>query len=191
MAEVWRKLYRCLGLIFPIFYFFYAKNIVLTILLILTFIFIIAEILRFNFPIITEKYFKYFSAITKEKEKKSLSGTTYVLIASSLTILLFKKDIAIIVLFFMIIGDSASSLIGQRFGRTKIFNKTLEGSIACFFACFVTGNILLYLGVAINETLIFVGALVATLTELLPLRVDDNLTMALVSGLFMSMVKGV
>ncbi len=191
MAECWRKLYRCLGLIFPILYLFLSKNIILTFLVVITFVFIIIEILRFKFPIITEKYFKYLSAIAKEKERTNISGATYVLVSSLLTILFFEKNIAITALFFLILGDSVASLVGQRFGKIKIFNKTLEGSIACFFACFIIGNILLYLGIAINEMLIFFGALAATITEILPLRIDDNLTVALASGLVMSLVKNI
>lgn len=191
MNEILRKLYRCLGLIFPILYLFYSKNIILIILGVISAIFVIFEILRFKFSIITKKYFKYLSAIAKEREKKNISGTTYVLISELLTVILFEKSIAITAIFFLILGDAASSLIGK-YGRIKIWNKTLEGSISCFIVCFIVGMILLK-----NIYIVFFGALAATLIELIPIYIkinkkkfylDDNLSIGLVSGLVMSLV---
>ena len=46
------------------------------------------------------------------------------------------------------------------------------------------------MGVMGSEMLIFIGALAATAIELLPLHIDDNLTMALASALVMSLAKG-
>jgi len=193
MAEGWRKLYRCAGLIFPILYIFYSKNLVLGILSILTFMVIIIEILRFNFPSMTKKYFKYFGAIAKKKEKDRISGTTYVLVAILLIILFFEQSIAIAAIFFLILGDAAASLFGQKYGRTKILNKSLEGSLAMFVVCLISGFFLLWIGLDLTPNLVIVGSLAATAAELIPLKkksiIDDNLTIGIISGLVMLLLR--
>ena len=65
--------------------------------------------------------------------------------------------------------DGFSTLVGVRFGKTKIFpGKTLEGSLGGFIACVLGLNLLLPLPAAV------VLALLATVVETLPL--DDSLS---------------
>lgn len=65
--------------------------------------------------------------------------------------------------------DGFSTLVGVRFGKTKIFpGKTLEGSLGGFVACTLGLNLLLPLPAAM------ILALMATVIETLPL--DDSLS---------------
>jgi len=66
--------------------------------------------------------------------------------------------------------------------------KSLEGSGACLAACLVAGVIL----AAITHLalwVVVVGAICATLVEFLSLPVNDNLSIPLVAGGIMSLVK--
>jgi glycerol-3-phosphate acyltransferase PlsY len=56
--------------------------------------------------------------------------------------------------------------------------KSIEGSLACLSICSVVGGIFLgWIGI--------LGAIIATLSELAPLPVDDNLRIPLISGFIM------
>ena len=90
----------------------------------------------------------------------------------------FSKPVAVAALSFLIVGDTVAALVGRAIGRVRIFGKTLEGSLACFAACLVIGWVIpeLTWGVTV------VGALMATLIELLPIPLDDNLRIPLASG---------
>jgi len=195
MVVVFRKLYRMIGLLFPILYIFYSKSFVLNILIPLTLIFIFIDVMRLEFPKITKVYFKYFSKISKGREKHNPLGTTYVLLGEMITILFFSKEIAIVAIFFLIFGDTAASF-GKKYGKIKtgVWDKTLEGSIACFIVCVVVGWVLT-LWIGLDLRVILLGAVAVTVIEAVPLFIksekryfylDDNLTMAVFSAWVMS-----
>ena len=49
-----------------------------------------------------------------------MTGATWVLIGSTLTVFLFNKDIAVLSLLFMSIGDTVAALVGQKYVKIKI-----------------------------------------------------------------------
>ena len=57
------------------------------------------------------------------------------MISAFVTILIFPKNIAILSLIFMSIGDTAAGLVGRRVGKLKIGEKTVEGFVFGFLAC--------------------------------------------------------
>jgi glycerol-3-phosphate acyltransferase PlsY len=186
--KVWRKLWRLLGTIFPILYFFVAQNIILIVLGIILLFFLSLEFVRFLKNDFNKLLFNRLSMILKNKEKNKISATTWFLLSTFLTILLFEKSIAITALFFMIFGDSFAEVVGLEYGKHKIFKKSLEGSLACLIVCLIVGFILMnFLNLTIR--LIIFGGLAATLIELLPIGLDDNLSMPLFSGILMNIVK--
>jgi glycerol-3-phosphate acyltransferase PlsY len=185
---VYRKLYHLTGLTFPVIYYFSNKKITLGVLAVITILVGIAEILRFRFPVFNQKIFSYFGCILKKQEKRGISGTTYFLIASLLTTFFFEKAIAITALTFTVFGDAVAAIWGSLFGKIRIKDKSLEGSMACFILCFFIGMILIAINVAINVKLVLFGALAATLMEILPVGIDDNLTMPIFAGLVMELV---
>jgi dolichol kinase len=184
-----RKAWRLSGIIFPLIYYF--SNKITTIFIIVPFlcIFIVIEILRFYLFRFNERLFNIFRYILEEKERKSLLTTTWFLLSTFLTVALFRKEIAIMAVLFLIFGDSASSFFGLRFGRTKIMgNRSLEGSLAFFITCLMVGIIMHFTKVSLSWLVIILGALAATLAELLSLSLDDNFTIALFSGIIMTIV---
>ena len=110
-----------------------------------------------------------------------LTGASYVLIGAFILVTLFPKEIAILALLFTAIGDTAAALYGRRFGKIKIWDKTLEGSIVGLIFCFI---IALFFP-QIPNIVKFSGAVAAMLIELLPINIDDNLRIPLFSGFIM------
>jgi len=183
----YRKLYRGGGIVFPLIYYFTTKKFTLILLSTITILVVTGEILRFQLPYFNERIFKYCRLILKEREKGKISGTTYFLIGALLTILFFEKGIAITALTFSVVGDAISAITGVLIGKVK--GKSLEGSVACFILCLITGIILSYANLGINIKLSFWGALAATVGEALPLGINDNLTMPIFTGLIMKVAK--
>jgi dolichol kinase len=66
-------------------------------------------------------------------------------------------------------------------GRIRIFGKTLEGSAAFFF----TSLLIVWLYPNLNRFSGTLAALGGTLIEVLPTRVNDNLSIPLVTGAIM------
>jgi dolichol kinase len=121
-----------------------------------------------------------------EEEFKESAMTPYA-IAILLTLLTFPKTIALIAIYTLAIADPLSALVGITWGRRHIVkNKSVEGSLAFLAATAAITALVLrtttlvapwpLAGVAL--TLGLAGAVF----EMLPLRLDDNLTIPLFVG---------
>jgi dolichol kinase len=122
------------------------------------------------------------SMIRPHEKAGDFSGATYILATICVVVALFTKPVAVACLAFIMVGDTFAALIGRRWGRHRFGHKSYEGSLACLVSLLVvawlTPDLALPIGV--------LGAVVATVTEALPWRIDDNVTVPLISGLVMT-----
>lgn len=141
------------------------------------------EFLRLNHPTIKNIFHGIFGSVIRQHEHTSLTGATYLLLSALTCSLTMKKIVVVTAMGYLVFGDTTAALAGKKWGRFKIFNKTLEGSLACFLSCLVIGLITVNLpNSSLSYLIIVVGAVVATLTELFPIPLDDNLRIPLISG---------
>lgn len=184
--KIWRKVLRFLALIFPITYLLFGKTVPLILLIIATSIFIFIEISRF----LSKKALKniVINSLFKKQEKRKISGIFLFLISCLFILVFFEKNIAILVLSLFIIGDNLAEIIGINYGRIKLIgNKTLEGSFACFSSCFFTG-LLLTKFLPITFFKIFVTSSIISLIELFSYRIDDNLTIPIITAFLLKIL---
>ena len=139
------------------------------------------EVFRLNHLPTRNLFRHFFGELLRNHEDVSLLGSTYLLIACLLSIHLFPKPIAVLALAFLIVGDTMAAIVGKWLGRTRIFDKTLEGSLACLVTCYL----LTLLVPEIPFRVAVVGALTATVFELLPIPLDDNFRIPLSAGFAM------
>ena len=147
-------------------------------------VFLALDVLRIHDPRLKNIFYRIFGDIVREHEKTALTGSTSMVIAGLLTVYCFQKNIAVAALLYLTIGDSMAALIGKTYGRTHLFGKTLEGSLACFSSCVFIG--LLVPG--LPPDVVIAGALAATLFELLPIPIDDNFRIPLSAGFVMQVL---
>jgi dolichol kinase len=123
----------------------------------------------------------------RAEEQVREAAMTPFAIAVLLTILTVPKLAALIAIYTLGIADPLAAVVGIRFGRHRItHNRTVEGSLAFFATTMFVAVAVLHWGTtaappAIAGVAACVG-LVALACELLPLRVDDNLTIPIVVG---------
>lgn len=135
-----------------------------------------------------QKWFKlFFSPMLRKHELEGkLTGASWVLIGGTISVFLFEKDIAVLALLFMSVGDSVAALIGLRYGKIKIGEKSLEGFagglISCIFVSIFFPSI-----TWINR---ISGSLSASLIELSTIPMDDNLKIPIISGGVMTLLRG-
>ena len=174
--EIKRKSFHQVALLIPLCYWFLPKRTALYILIPIALLFIIGDILRFRVSWAQGLFERIFGSIVRTHERKRAAGTTFFLLASVLTIVLFPKEYAILSLLFLVISDTAAALIGIRYGRIKILRqKTLEGTAAFLISALIVA--FLFRPVPFEQGV--VGAIAATVFELFPFPCDDNFTVPL------------
>ena len=182
--EYKRKGIHLFALSIPVGYWLVPESIALLVLIPITLISIGFDFIRvLDLP--GHRILDYlFGPMLREHEEADLTGGSYILFASTLSIFLFSKPIALAAIGFIILGDISSALIGRKYGKVTFGDKTLEGSLGFFVAGLVVIVVIpdfpLLIGVA--------GALVATLVEALDLAVDDNLLVPVISGVVMQLL---
>lgn len=145
-------------------------------------VFVIIDFGRTRNGWLSKIFGKLFNGMLRSHELDGkLTGASYVLIGSFLSVVIFPKEIAVLALLFTAIGDTAAALYGRKFGKLRIWNKTLEGSIAGLIACII---ITLFFP-QVPNIIKFSGAFAAMFIELLPTNIDDNLRIPLFSGFVM------
>jgi len=144
--------------------------------------FVIIDLGRTRNIWISKFFGKFFNGMMRSHELDGkLTGASYVLIGSFMTVSLFPKEIAIMALLFASFGDTFAALYGKKFGKIKIWNKTFEGSIVGLIACFIIASFF----PQIPNYVKYSGAFAAMFIELLPIKIDDNLRIPLFSGIVM------
>jgi len=181
-AEInWRLYLRPLAVLLVINYLRTDKKQALTLIGSVVLFFLLLDLIRLLWKKVNIFFFNKVKDLYKRKEYKKFSSITIFLFAGFLTFLLFEKPIAVLAVSYLIFGDFFSKFFGIHFGRTKIFEKTLEGSLAHFNACLISGYILLHF-VSVPIPAYLTGVFVASLSEVLPLGVNDNFSVALLSA---------
>ncbi len=183
--ELFRKAIHLFTSIFPLLYncLFWNKSTVLSFLVLLTIFSISLEILRKRNERLKIAFNRLFSLMLREDEKNGqITGASWLLIGFIMTISIYPKDIAVPAIIFLTIGDSFSALIGKLLPVGQIGSKHISGSIAGLIASLI---VVFYLNQNISILVLFLGATIAMFVELIPSRVNDNLTIPIISGFAM------
>lgn len=113
--------------------------------------------------------------------------------AALMVTILFSDVVAMTALSTMLVGDTAAALIGRKYGKRKINQnrKSVEGSLAFWITSFF---ILLFFGLLYSQPIWFymygiLGITAAMFAEIYEnrIRIDDNFSIPLVMGLFLSL----
>ena len=187
-SEYIRKLIHLSNLIIPIsyYYFFQDKNFFLISLFFFVLIFITIDLSREKNKYIRIFFNLFFNRMMRKHELDgALTGASWVMISAFVTILIFPKNIAILSLIFMSIGDTVAGLAGRRIGKLKIGEKTVEGFAFGFLSC----AIISYNYKLIPFSISIYGSLAGMIFEVLPLPFDDNLKIPLSSASIMYVIE--
>ena len=79
------------------------------------------------------------------------------------------------------------ALVGKGWGRTKVFNKSIEGALGCLAACLLWALVVAEVS-NVPLPVLVVGAVVATVVEVLPIPLDDNMGITLAAGYAMKLL---
>ena len=191
MKHLGRKFYHTVGGVGLLSLYFLLESkqafMVYGVLLVLV---LFVEMARLNIPAVNRFFFDRFSSFIRKNEADRLTGTFWYLLGIAGSLALYTPGVAAAAVCFLAFGDVAAATIGERYGKRKIGHKSVEGTIAFLVAGVGAGLLLLIAGIAPVWWVMLVGVLIAAGVELLPVPVNDNLSIPIVSGGVMELIMG-
>ena len=175
-----RKLFHFSGIIIPVIYFLTDRQTALIVTGSIFVVDIVLETLRIKGVMKVA----FIENSMKKEESNRLSGSFFYVLSGLITIIFFEKNIAVSSLFVLSVADPLSSLLGIRFGRVRLFGKSLEGTMTFFVVSFLILRMLSF-----SLPVAAAAAVIASLTELFSSRpIDDNLSIPLVTAVALTLL---
>ncbi|MCK9419528.1 MAG: hypothetical protein M0R70_09145 [Nitrospirae bacterium] len=183
MKQIGRKLYHLVGGVglLSVYYVLGRKQALLFYAALFLLILAI-DGARLMIPAWNRALFARFGSFIRKNEEHRLTGTAPYVLGIGLSLYAYSTPVASAAICFLVFGDVAATAIGERFGKTKIGDKSLEGSLAFIVAAAVSGLLLSLWGVHLPVGVMLLGVLVAAGVELLTISMNDNLLIPLMSG---------
>jgi dolichol kinase len=184
-AEISRKVLHLTAAITPFVYMCVSRDTMIRLIAPCVLLAMTIELLRFASPGFHAFFRRWVGFMVRQAEWDRITGATYVMIGALLSVWWFPKPVAIAAMLIQIVSDTAASLIGIRYGRTRFLGKSLAGSGAFF----ITAVIILVIAMPDSKEIALAAALVATLAEALPalrlskFELNDNVTVPLLTGI--------
>jgi dolichol kinase len=159
------------------------------------FVFILSsELARLKSPWLNQRVMRFWGPIMRSCEVNRLSGVPFYVGATFISIAIFPKPIAILSVVCLAVGDPMASLFGILYGNKSIRfsnGKSLIGTLAGVLACIGAAATTLFyfqdLGLLLLSRDHFwlisvIAGLAGGSAELLPMEIDDNFAIPVVSG---------
>ena len=182
-AELIRKSVHLATIFIPLTVWFMPRSFWKWPLILCTLLVLAVELLRFGHPGFGALFRRILGPYMRRHEKRELMGSTYLAAACLMSAFVFPREIAVAAMCYLILGDGLAGLVGSGCGRIKVgFGKTLEGTLSGFAI-----NLLVGLIVFRASEPALLGAATASIVEYLPIPLDDNLAIPLVSGLILGL----
>jgi phytol kinase len=182
-----RKLIHLAGAAFPLFYLIAPRQVVLIIALIALILTVAIEWGRQRWPALELLFEKLIGSALRQGEEDSPTAGVWSMLGILITLLAFARELAIPAMLYAQVGDPAAEIVGRRWGRHRLPNgKSLEGSLGCFTVSLIVGLACCQV-LSLSPGVAALGALVATVAEAIPLPLGDNLLMAPLAGLAMTL----
>ncbi len=188
--ELLRKMIHISSAAIPLSYFFLSKQTVLSVLIPMLLLLLLIEVLKYKVELVYNLYTEFFSHLLREHEydrkKIRLNGSSWLLLADIICILLFPKLIAISGMLILSLADSTSALAGRLFGKKQFApNRSYIGSITFF----VVGAVIVFLmpkytGAPLEYIIGLAAVMATTVADAGNFPTDDNFLIPIVySGL--------
>ncbi len=153
----------------------------------IAFVYTVSELLRLE-----GKELPLISAITRHSASQSelhgfAAAPLYFAFGILLTLILFDNHAGYAAVAMFCLGDSAASLFGGRISNSLPFNKgkTWEGSVGGWFFAFLGGLFF------VSPILALIGAAIAMTVEVLPLPINDNVLVPVITGATLTLITNI
>lgn len=178
--ELFRKSIHIGGVLVPVIAVLLDVLVAASIVAALMIAYLISERMRLRgkcIPYVT-KITELATRYNVESQHKMIMSPLYLAIGILASLLVFPEPISYAAIIVLALGDGFASLVGKKYGRHKIPKtcKTIEGSLTCI-VCALAGAVFF-----VSPSLALIAAATGTLIEILPLPINDNISVPLGAG---------
>jgi diacylglycerol kinase (CTP) len=185
-----RKIWHFVGVVMiTIIYHNISRTMALQLLCFFSFLSLFIDLYRQRSEKLNRIIISLAQSVMRENEKTGLTGTTYLLIGVLTIVALFPPSVVVLALLFLAVADPIASYFGIRYGKDRLFGrKSLQGSMAAFFACTLVAAGYFFAHNMMTERILIVSILAGlsgAVAEAIPIgKLDDNLVLPVMgSGL--------
>ncbi|MDB9854117.1 hypothetical protein OAC91_02660 [Candidatus Marinimicrobia bacterium] len=185
--EINRKIIHFSSILIPASYLWFIKDQYVMILLLsgLTILALILELLRNKLNFVNSLFNNiFFKMLRKNEQLGKLTGATWMLISSLIITVFFPIYIVVPALIYLSVGDSFAAIIGKAYPYGKLGKKSITGTISGFIFSSIFA---LLVNVTLPAHIIILGSLIAMIVEASPIKLNDNLTIPIISALSMKL----
>ena len=185
--EINRKIIHFSSILIPASYLWFIKDQYAMILLLsgLTILALILELLRNKLNFVNSLFNNiFFKMLRKNEQLGKLTGATWMLISSLIITVFFPIYIVVPALIYLSVGDSFAAIIGKAYPYGKLGKKSITGTISGFIFSSIFA---LLVNVTLPVHIIILGSLIAMIVEASPIKLNDNLTIPIISALSMKL----
>jgi len=173
------------GFFVPVFASLIGIPVVATIIFGISLIYTVSELWRLE-----GRELSFISAITRHAANQSelrgfAAAPLYFAFGILFTLLVFPHPESYAAIAMFCLGDSVASLFGGVISTSLPFNKgkTWEGSLSGFFFAFLAGTFF------VPPLFAFIGAAIAMTVEVLPLPINDNVLVPVITGAALTLLR--
>ncbi len=184
-----RRFWHCAGVIFIFILYWFVPPATAPWLAIAIATFMIGfDWARLRNPRLNRLFTWIFKRVMREDERHKFAASTAMLAGVTIIICLFPRNVVLLTLLFLAVADPMASYFGIRFGKDKLIgNKSLQGSMAAFAACFLLAlGFFSYMDLMTERQFIacLLAGLIGAASELVPIgKLDDNLVFPVLSAI--------
>ena len=185
--EINRKIIHFSSILIPASYLWFIKDQYVMILLLsgLTILALSLELLRNKLNFVNSLFNNiFFKMLRKNEQLGKLTGATWMLISSLIITVFFPIYIVVPALIYLSVGDSFAAIIGKAYPYGKLGKKSITGTISGFIFSSIFA---LLVNVTLPAYIIILGSLIAMIVEASPIKLNDNLTIPIISALSMKL----
>lgn len=169
--EAWRKAIHVASIALPLAVWWLPRGWALALLFGAAGTALLVEVLRARVRPLRRLFLRRTRPLLRPRERRGLTGATYMAVAYALALLLFPMPIAVLAMLYNGLGDAAAALVGRRWGRHRVRSgKSWEGTGAAAAVNLAAGLLVPGIGPLAAAG----GALAAALLELADPPPDDN-----------------
>lgn len=148
------------------------------------------EIVRRLSPGVNKIVCRAMGGLMRERERHGITSATWYMGSILAVLLLFPREVFVLTLLYVAVGDTAAGIVGTKWGRHRLSNHvSLEGSFAAFTSCFLMTLVMTPHGLGTFHLagwnlfwFSLLGGLIGAVSEAIFKKLDDNLVIPLVAA---------